>query len=135
MQIVYSIEPHLSAKEFADLLHRSTLAARRPAQDLERLANMLRHADVIVTARDSSGTLVGVSRAITDYSYCTYLSDLAVDQKYQRHGIGRRLISQTHEQAGLETTLVLLSAPQAAAFYPHIGMQQHNSCWVFQPAS
>ena len=134
MQIIYSIEPDLSSAEFADVLRRSTLAERRPAGDMEKLANMLRHADVIVTARDSRGTLIGVSRALTDYSYCTYLSDLAVDQNYQRQGIGRQLISHTHEKAGRETTLILLSAPQAAAFYQHIGMQQHKSCWVFPTA-
>ena len=39
---------------------------------------MLEHADIIVTAR-VTGQLVGVSRAVTDFAFCTYLSDLAVD--------------------------------------------------------
>jgi ribosomal protein S18 acetylase RimI-like enzyme len=90
---------------------------------------MLRHADLVVTAR-VGGVLVGVSRAISDFSFCTYLSDLAVDRAYQRRGIGRELIRRTHEAAGLGTTLILLAAPAARGYYPHIGMDSHDSCWI-----
>src|SRR5258705_331703 len=79
------------------------------------------------------GLLVGVSRAITDFAFCTYLSDLAVDEKYQRQGIGRELIRRTHEAAGLHTTLILLAAPKAQSYYPHIGMTRHESCWITAP--
>jgi transcription termination factor NusA len=40
---------------------------------------MLAHADIILTAR-AGLLLVGVARALTDFSYCTYLADLAVDE-------------------------------------------------------
>ena len=91
---------------------------------------MLRHADVIASARNADGLLVGVSRAITDFHYCTYLSDLAVDVAYQRQGIGKALIRKTHELAGLQTTLMLLAAPAAREYFPHIGMSAHDSCWI-----
>jgi predicted N-acetyltransferase YhbS len=91
---------------------------------------MLRRADIIVTVRMADHRLVGVSRAISDFSYCTYLSDLAVAKDFQRQGIGRELIRRTHEAAGLDTTLILLSAPAAEGYYPHVGMTQHHSCWV-----
>ncbi|QDU57778.1 GNAT family N-acetyltransferase [Aeoliella mucimassa] len=133
MTITYAVEPQLSVEEFVGVLERSTLAARRPVDDLPRIAEMLRHASVIVTARDTAGLLVGVSRAITDFSYCTYLSDLAVDQSHQGQGIGRQLIDHTHQHAGLATTLLLLSAPQAETYYPHIGMKPHHSCWLRSP--
>ncbi|MEM9702837.1 MAG: GNAT family N-acetyltransferase, partial [Planctomycetota bacterium] len=71
--IVYSSEPNLSSEEFVDVLCRSTLAERRPVSDPAAIEGMLRHADVILTAR-RHGLLVGVSRALTDYSFCTYLS-------------------------------------------------------------
>src|SRR5262245_32877765 len=126
-QIQYSVEPALTVDEFVDVLRRSTLAERRPVHDAARMAGMLAHADVIVTARDAERLLVGVSRAITDFNYCTYLSDLAVDAAFQRRGIGRELIRQTHLAAGLETSLILLAAPKAETYYPHIGMVRHNS--------
>ena len=127
--VTYRLEPDLSAEEFIDVLARSTLAERRPIKDLDTIRAMLTNADVIVTAR-LDGLLVGVSRAITDFAFCTYLSDLAVDEKFQRQGIGRELIRRTHEAAGLHTTLILLAAPKAQTYYPHIGMTRHESCWV-----
>ena len=95
----------------------------------------LAHSDIVVTARVSN-KLVGVSRAISDFSYCTYLSDLAVDHAMQRQGIGRELIRQTHQAGGLHTNLILIAAPMAETYYPHIGMQRRESCWVIprQPA-
>lgn len=125
----YAIEPDLTAAEFIAVLRASTLAARRPVDNLPRIEMMLRNADVIVTAR-VEGKLVGVSRAITDHTYCTYLSDLAVDVAFQGRGIGRELIKRTHEAAGLESTLMLLAAPKAVTYYPHIGMTRHESCWI-----
>jgi ribosomal protein S18 acetylase RimI-like enzyme len=129
----YKQEPDLTASEFVDILRRSTLAERRPVDDLASVAGMLANADVIVTARTDSDLLVGVSRAITDYHFCTYLSDLAVDAEYQRRGIGRELIRRTHEVAGVATRLILLSAPAARDYYPHIGLQKHDSCWMIAP--
>ncbi len=127
--VVYELEPGLSADEFIDVLRRSTLAERRPVDDVPRMDQMLRAAQVIATAR-VDGKLVGVSRALTDHCYATYLADLAVDKEFQGQGIGRRLIAETHAAAGLKTMLLLLAAPGARTYYPHIGMEQHDSCWV-----
>ena len=128
--IRFSVEPRLSGAEFIDLLVRSTLAERRPVDDRQTIEAMLRHADVILTARTPEGLLIGVSRAITDFSYCTYLSDLAVDERFQRRGIGKELIRRTHEAAGLGTTLILLAAPLARDYYSHVGLRPHDSCWL-----
>lgn len=128
--IAYALEPGLTPDEFIDVLRRSTLAERRPVDDRERIARMIGNADLVVTARDGEGRLLGVSRALTDGAYCTYLSDLAVDVAHQGRGIGRELIRRTHEAAGMETTLILVAAPKARSYYPHIGMQPHDSCWI-----
>lgn len=129
MSVAYQLEPDLSAVEFIDVLVRSTLAERRPVDDRERIEAMLRNADIVLAAR-IEGRLVGVARSITDYSYCVYLSDLAVDMAEQGRGIGRELIRRTHEAAGTRTTLILLAAPKARTYYPHIGMTAHDSCWI-----
>lgn len=130
MAIRYDLEPDLGADEFTAVLRRSTLAERRPVDDRARIEAMLRHADLVVTARDADGLLVGISRAITDFSYCCYLSDLAVDAAFQGQGIGRELIRRTHEAAGPGALLILLAAPTAKSYYPHIGMTPHDSCWT-----
>lgn len=129
LEPAYALEPQLTSQEFIDVLVASTLGERRPIHDVPRIEQMLRRADLIVTAR-IQGKLVGVSRALTDFSFCTYLSDLAVDQAFQRRGIGQALIRQTHAAAGTHTTLILLAAPKAREYYPHIGMQFHDSCWI-----
>lgn len=127
--IVYALEPDLSVEEFRAVLIASTLGERRPVDDRPRLEQMLREADLIVTAR-IDGRLVGISRALTDFSFATYLSDLAVDAEYQGRGIGRALIQHTHTAAGRRTMLVLIAAPGARTYYPHIGMEPHDSCWI-----
>ncbi len=132
MNIEFQLEPELSAAEFISVLQRSTLAERRPVDDGDRIEMMLRHADLIVTAR-SGGLLVAVSRAISDFCYCTYLSDLAVDVQFQKLGIGRELIARTHTAAGQATRLILLAAPNARSYYPHVGMLPHDSCWMLAP--
>jgi ribosomal protein S18 acetylase RimI-like enzyme len=127
--VIYQTEPSLTSDEFIDLLVRSTLAERRPVEDRDRIEAMLRNADLIVTAR-IEGRLVGVARAITDFVYCCYLSDLAVDETCQRQGIGKELMRRVAEAAGPQTKLILLAAPKAVDYYPKIGMVRHESCWV-----
>jgi GNAT superfamily N-acetyltransferase len=126
----YGLEPDLTPAEFIDLLMRSTLGERRPVQDVDRIGHMLAGADLIVTARIEEGLLVGVSRALSDFAWCTYLADLAVDAAYQRRGIGQELVRRTHEAAGRGTMLLLLAAPAAREYYPKIGMSRHDSCWT-----
>jgi predicted N-acetyltransferase YhbS len=121
--ITFSKESELGVDEFVDVLRRSTLAERRPVEDPVRIGRMLEHANLVICARDIHGKLVGVSRALTDFAYCCYLSDLAVDTAMQGLGIGRELVRQTHEHAGAGTTLILLAAPKAKSYYPHIGME------------
>ena len=120
--IEYALEPDLTVEEFSAVLKTSTLAERRPVDDLARLDKMLRQANIIVTAR-KDGKLIGVSRAITDFAYCCYLSDLAVDEANQKQGIGKELIAQTHKAAGPQAALFLVSAPAAIEYYPKIGME------------
>jgi predicted N-acetyltransferase YhbS len=129
MAIVYALEPDLSATAFRDVLVASTLGERRPVDDLARLERMLRRADIVVTARDGA-RLVGVSRAISDFAYCCYLSDLAVDVACQRQGIGKRLIDETRKAAGDGATLILVAAPAAQTYYPKIGMTPIASGWM-----
>ena len=127
--VAYRSDAKISARDFIDLLQRSTLAERRPVNDQARIQKMLDHADVLITAW-AGDELIGISRAITDFSFCCYLSDLAVDQKYQHQGIGKHLVELTHQVAGDETTLVLLAAPAATEYYPKIGMKQFQYCFL-----
>lgn len=92
--LTYQVEKNLSVEEFTEVLVNSTLGERRPIDEPDRIAKMLEHGNLIVTAR-FNGKLVGVARSLTDFLYCTYLSDLAVDDQFQKQGIGKELIRLT----------------------------------------
>ena len=127
-EIIFSLEKSLDPDEFIEVLKNSTLAERRPVKDEQRIASMCNNANLILTAR-LKGKLIGVARSITDFVYCTYLSDLAVDIKYQKQGIGKRLIVETKKLTP-QAKLILLSAPAAVDYYPKIGMVKHNYCYI-----
>jgi GNAT superfamily N-acetyltransferase len=115
-------------EEAAAVYRASTLAERRPVEDTVRFTAMIRGCNLLVTARLDE-KLIGISRSLTDGAYVTYLCDLAVDKEFQRKGIGRDLVRATQEVAPA-AKIVLLSAPAAVDYYPHIGFQQHDSAWV-----
>ena len=126
--ITYSRERTLQADEFRDILHRSGLAERRPVNEPAKIESMLNYANLIVIARIGN-KIIGVSRALSDFSFCTYLSDLAVDLEFQKKGIGKELIRQTKQYGG-PAKLILLSAPGAINYYPKIGMKHFQHCYI-----
>ncbi|MGN1387635.1 MAG: GNAT family N-acetyltransferase [Bacillus sp. (in: firmicutes)] len=125
--INYKINAPIAAEQFSQVFRASGI--RRPVDDLPRLQKMLDHADLLITAWDGE-QLVGVARSITDFSYCCYLSDLAVDKSHQSQGIGKELVRQTQRQLSEEVALILLSAPTAMEFYPHIGFQKIENGFI-----
>jgi GNAT superfamily N-acetyltransferase len=129
--ITYRSDVKISPDQFIDVLMRSTLAERRPVHDRIKIENMLRHGNILVTAW-AGDLLVGVSRALSDFSFCCYLSDLAVDESFQKKGIGKQLIHETHAVSGLHTSLILLAAPKAANYYPKIGMERFTDCFLIR---
>lgn len=127
--IQYRLGNDLNLDEVVELYAASTLGERRPIGDRQRMAAMLKNANLVVTAWDAT-LLVGISRSLSDFSYATYLSDLAVRLSHQHKGIGKGLIRQTQKAGGPHTRVILLSAPAATSYYPHIGFSQHPSAWT-----
>ncbi|MGW0979512.1 GNAT family N-acetyltransferase [Streptomyces xiamenensis] len=121
----------LDLAEVLEVYRSSGLGERRPVADTERMADMVRNANLVVTCR-IDGALVGIARSVSDFSYVTYLSDIAVSAAHQRSGIGRALIEATREEAPT-AKIVLLSAPAATGYYPRIGFTRHDSAWLLNP--
>jgi len=134
MMIEYSTQRGLSAEQFISVLERSGLAERRPVGDRARLEGMLAQGNLLCTAW-AGDLLVGVARSVTDFSYCCYLSDLAVDRAYQRGGIGRELMRRTKLALHPEAKVILLAAPLARDYYGRVGLEQHPSAWVLSDVS
>ncbi len=129
--ITYRIGNDVDLDAVIELYRASTLGERRPVDDRERMREMLANANLVVTAWEGD-LLVGIGRSVSDFSYCTYLSDLAVRVSHQRGGIGRELIRRTREQGG-KATLILLAAPKAVDYYPRIGFIHHPQAWLLAP--
>ena len=104
---------------------------RRPVQDADRIREMYRHANLVITAWDSEKP-VGIARALSDFSYWCYLSDLAVRAEYQHQGIGKRLIGEVKQTVGEQSMLLLLSAPAAMGYYPKIGMETVSNGFIIK---
>ena len=128
-EIKYKTNTTISVEDFLDLLNFSNLGERRPVDDLDCIEGMLKNSNLVISAWDGS-KLVGIARSMTDFHYACYLSDLAVDQSYQRQGIGLRLQQITQDQLQPKCKLILISAPAANDYYPSIGYESSTRCWV-----
>lgn len=128
--VVYKTGNDLDLDVVIELYRDSTLGARRPVDERERMQLMLQNANLVITAWDGE-LLVGISRSLTDFTYATYLSDLAVRLSYQRAGIGKELMRRT-QAAAPQATVILLAAPAAEKYYPHVGFTPHPQAWILR---
>lgn len=131
MRTEYKINAPISADQFIELLQAATLAERRPIEDRACIEGMIKHANLCVTAWVGE-QLVGIARSVTDFHYACYLSDLAVRKDYQGMGIGKTLQAKTQAQLGPRCKLLLVAAPEANAYYAHLGFTHNPRCWVLQ---
>jgi GNAT superfamily N-acetyltransferase len=127
--ITYRLGQEITAAQLIDLFRSSGI--KRPLEQPERISNMIKHCDILYTAWDND-KLVGVARAISDFSYCCYLSDLAVAKSHQQQGIGEALIQHVRDHLGDEVSLILLSAPSAMDYYPKVGFELANNAFLIK---
>jgi hypothetical protein len=109
--IAYRYGNDLSVEGVIELYNASGLGERRPVDDPGIFDDMLRHANLTVTAWDGDA-LVGIARTLTDFSYVGYLSDLAVRRSHQKTGNRNRANS---EDAGEDGAAVHAGAAVGAA--------------------
>ncbi|MGO9244300.1 MAG: GNAT family N-acetyltransferase [Verrucomicrobiia bacterium] len=130
--IRYQTGNDLELDQVIDLYRASTLGVRRPIDDRERFAAMLKNANLVITAWDGD-LLVGISRCMTDFNFFTYLADLVVRESHQRRGIGKELMRLTQKYSGPKTSVLLLAAPAAETYYPHVGFEHASQAWLLKP--
>ncbi len=129
MNIEFKINEPITSEQFVGLLEKSSLAERRPIHNSECMEGVVKNSNLVVSAWYGN-ELIGIARSVTDFHYACYLSDLAVDQKYQKNGVGKRLLSLTQEQLNEECKLILVAAPDASSYYEHLGFENNPRCWV-----
>ncbi len=129
MEILYKLDTIPDTNSIIALYIDSGI--NRPTSDNERITKMYAHSNLVVSAWDNE-KLVGISRSLTDFCYCCYLSDLAVRRDYQKKGIGKKLIALTKEIIGDQTMLLLLSAETVLDYYPKIGFQKVENGFIIK---
>lgn len=126
-KIIYKFDVIPTAQQVIELYNDAGLP--RPTHDPKRIKAMFENSDLIITAWDED-KLVGVSRTITDWVWCSYLADLAVSPMYKRSGIGRKLIALTREKIGEQSITLLLSVPTATEYYPKVGFVKEDRAFI-----
>ncbi|WP_026954624.1 GNAT family N-acetyltransferase [Algoriphagus vanfongensis] len=129
--ISYQIEKEISLEEYISILESSTLSKRRPMENHSQLRRMISGSNLIITAR-SEGKLVGLLRALSDFSFRCFIADLAVDASYQKQGIGKTLLQEARNSAE-DARLFLFAAETAIPFYHKLGFYPHNHCFQLKP--
>jgi N-acetylglutamate synthase-like GNAT family acetyltransferase len=127
--IEYKKDIQLNIEDVIRVFNASTIV--RPTGNFSRIKKMFDSADIVISAWHKE-KLIGVCRALTDFSYCCYLSDLAVDAQYQNQGIGKAMIEITKEAIGDEVALILLAAPNAMDYYPKIGFEKLENGFIIK---
>ncbi|MDQ0496566.1 GNAT family N-acetyltransferase [Paenibacillus brasilensis] len=121
MNITYRNDKDVEVEDMIEVFRNSGIV--RPINQPERIQTMIKNADILLSAW-LGNRMIGVARALTDWSFCCYLSDLAVDKEFQNSGVGRKLITKVQEEIGKEVALILLAAPSAMTYYPKVGFEK-----------
>lgn len=129
MELTYRTDITPAVDQIIEVYNSSGII--RPTADVDRIAQMYQHSNLIVSAWNKE-QLVGISRALTDFCYCCYLSDLAVRKEYQSSGIGKKMIALTKEIIGEQTALLLLAAPSAMDYYPKVGFTKIDNAFLIK---
>lgn len=130
----FDVNGKVTVQEYSVLMKSTPLGERRPLDDRQRIEGMLNNTNLIVTVRFDQ-KLIGMARVITDFFWVAYISDLVVDPDFQRMGLGKKLILKLRSKLSDECKLLLLAAPFATGYYPHIGFSKENRGWVLRPGS
>lgn len=130
MTIIYAQEQALSAADYIAVLGSTYMGERRPIGNVARVTRMLAGSNMIVTARDADGAIVGVLRGISDGEWVCYVADLVVHADHQRKGIGTGMLDECKRILGPGMGIVLVAYPEAVDYYRRIGMGEMPAFYI-----
>jgi GNAT superfamily N-acetyltransferase len=59
-----------------------------------RMKRSLANCDIVISARNGDGELIGIGRALSDFAIDTKILDLVIAPEYQRQGLGLRMMKK-----------------------------------------
>jgi GNAT superfamily N-acetyltransferase len=126
-------QSRIEADEYVAFLARSDLGQQYPQERFaERIRLLVRTVQISLVARNAGGEVVGICFGLTDFAYWLFLSDLGVDRRYERKGIGTLLVNTAHELAGGEKAIVMFTNvnDDAIPFYEKLGLKQSSDIFA-----
>nr|WP_308282144.1 GNAT family N-acetyltransferase [Providencia rettgeri] len=127
-RLTYKMNFAISIEDFIRLIHQSSFKETVPTDNLTKLDAMLNNADLLISAWDEE-QVVGFVRAVTDFSSCCYICELAIDTNYQKHGIDRHLMRLAAEELPSECNLLFFSTDSNLTEYLRLGFTQSPRAW------
>ena len=95
-----------------------------------RMKRSLVHCDIIVSARNDAGELVGIGRALSDFAIDTKILDLIIAPEYQRQGIGLAMMKKI-ESLARGTSIYFETEPKNFGFAKKCGYIKRKGLSVF----
>lgn len=126
-QEILIAEERLTADAYIEFLKRTDLGAQYPRERFhERIEKLVKNAAISLVARNADKQIIGVLFGITDFAYWLFVTDLGVDRRYEKQGIGRKLMAAAHEKAGgaRDIAVYLVANDDATGFYEKLGMEK-----------
>ena len=127
-------QERLTPESYISFLARTDLGAQYPKERFEkRIAKLVQNASISLTARTEEGELIGVCFGITDFAYWLFITDLGIDRRYVRQGIGKQLIQRALDMAGGEKDIIMYTCANenAVQFYQKQGMTFAEDVMVY----
>lgn len=131
MQIDISLNDSIEEKEVLALYKANNWSS---ANKVKELLNALRNSHSLVTARHNK-KLVGIGNAISDGYLVVYYPHMLVDPKYQRRGIGRKMMEAMQSIYHNFHQQMLTSDKDAIKFYESLGFKRAGKTepmWIYK---
>lgn len=116
-------------QQVADLLHHYGLT---DISD-EQITKAFKNSYAVVFVKNIAGEIIGVGRAISDGVIQGAIYNIALQEDYHHHGIGRQIIYNLLDQMP-EMIVTLYTHPKTIDYYKGIGLAKLNTAFVrFRP--
>lgn len=116
----------IDADEYIAFLGRTNLGQQYPKENfVERIRVLVENVQISLVARNPNQVVVGICFGLTDFAYWLFLTDLGIDRRYERRGLGTRLVEAAHDLSGGEKAIVMFTNvnDQAIPFYEKLGLK------------
>jgi len=123
---VFVAHEPMNADEYVAFLARTDLGQQYPKERFaERIRILVKNVQISLVARNPQREVIGICFGLTDFAYWLFLTDLGIDRRYERRGIGKMLVEAAHEIAGGEKSMVMFTNvnDDAIPFYEKLGLK------------